>query len=139
MSSAESNHTIRAILEANAAFYRAFTRGDYAAMAELWARATPVTCFHPGSSLLIGREAVLASWREVLAGPPPFVMRCDHARVQRWAEVALVTCYEGNGELPAHLAATNVFVLEQDRWHMLHHQAGPLSRPLPAPSRATAN
>ena len=32
---------------------------------------------------------------------------------------------------PAHLAATNIFVLEEGRWRMVHHHAGPLSVPEP--------
>jgi hypothetical protein len=39
-----------------------------------------------------------------------------------------VTCYEGNAHQPAHLAATNVFVLEDGQWRMVHHHAGPLAR-----------
>jgi hypothetical protein len=122
------------ILRANAAFYRAFSRGDYPAMAELWARQAPVACIHPGSPVLTGRQAVLESWREILGNPPPFEMRCESPTVHRLGEAAVVTCYEANGKHPAHLAATNVFVLEEGSWRMVHHQAGPLSRPRPSQS-----
>jgi ketosteroid isomerase-like protein len=123
-----------AVLRANAEFYRAFTAGDFAAMSALWSEQTEITCFHPGSALIRGRTAVLAAWRQIIAEPAPFEMHCDHARVQLLPAAAIVTCYEGNGDQPAHLAATNVFVLEQERWRMLHHHAGPLSRPMPRPS-----
>ena len=43
-----------AVLEANHEFYRAFSRGDYPAMSELWARHAPVACLHPGARLLSG-------------------------------------------------------------------------------------
>jgi hypothetical protein len=45
-------------------------------------------------------------------------------------DTAIVTCYEGGSDEPAHLAATNVFVLEDEAWRMVHHHAGPLARPV---------
>jgi ketosteroid isomerase-like protein len=128
------------ILRANASFYRAFTAGDYAAMSQLWAKRTPLICFHPGAPALFGRELVLESWRQILREPPPFEMRCDHARAQLIGELAIVTCYEGNGEHPAHLGATNVFAREDGAWRLVHHHAGPLSAPIPrSPSGARLN
>jgi hypothetical protein len=136
---AGTNHsrTEAAVLQANATFYRAFTHGDYAAMSELWAEQVPVACLHPMAPALVGRRAVLESWRELLGEPPPFELRCDRPVVHVLGEVAVVTCYEGNGDRPAHLAATNVFVLEGARWRMVHHQAGPLAAPIARPVSST--
>ena len=129
-----------AIAQANESFYRAFTQGSYKAMADLWARSAPVACFHPGSPALTGRDSVLESWKMILREPPPIAMRCDRAIVHLLGETAVVTCYEGNGDHPAHLAATNVFVLEAGHWRMVHHHAGPLSRSIPkAPATSTLN
>jgi ketosteroid isomerase-like protein len=129
------------VLLANARFYEAFTRGDVAAMAELWAERAPVTCIHPLSPPLAGRKAVLESWKQILRSPPPVALRCARPSVHRLStEIAIVTCYEGEGSRPAHLAATNVFAFEGGRWRMVHHQAGPLSRPVPtAPESPTLN
>jgi ketosteroid isomerase-like protein len=117
-----------AIQSANSSFYRAFSAGDYAAMAKLWAERAPISCVHPGMPALLGREAVMESWRQILNGSAPFVMRADHTQVLMHGELAIVTCYEGNADQPAHLAATNVFVLEADAWRLVHHHAGPLAR-----------
>jgi ketosteroid isomerase-like protein len=117
-----------AVLRANATFYRAFTACDYAAMSKLWAERAPVACLHPGAPVLVGRESVLESFRQLLRGPAPLEMRCDQARVHLLSETAIVLCYEGNARLPAHLAATNVFTLEDQEWRMIHHHAGPLAR-----------
>ena len=137
---AESTHaaTQAEVLEANATFYRAFSNGDYVAMSELWAQRAPVTCFHPGSRALVGRSAVLDTWKQILGGPPHLQLRCDQPIVRVLGEMAFVICYEGSDDEPAHLAATNVFVLEEGRWRMVHHHAGPISRPVPrsAPPRA---
>jgi len=129
--SSSKNPVEAAVLRANASFYRAFTRGDLQAMNALWAQHAPVSCLHPGATVLRGRQNVLSAWRQIIAEPAPFEMRCDQAEVQVYANTtAVVTCYEGNGDRPAHLAATNVFVLEAGEWKLVHHQAGPLARPL---------
>ncbi len=137
---AESTHatTQAEVLDANATFYRAFTDGDYAAMSELWAQRAPVTCFHPAARALIGRSAVLDTWRQILGGPSRLKLRCDQPVVRVVGETAIVICYEGSNDEPAHLAATNVFVLEDGRWRMVHHHAGPISRPVArsGPSRS---
>src|SRR5215472_1959268 len=116
------------VLLANARFYGAFSKGDFAGMADLWAEHAPVTCIHPLSQALSGREAVLQSWKSILSAPIRGVLRCVRPCVHLVSErVAIVTCYEGEGGQDAHLAATNVFILESGRWRMVHHQAGPLS------------
>ncbi len=125
--------TKAAVLSANASFYRAFTDSDYAAMSELWADHAPVSCIHPGARTLIGRDAVLQSWKQILGGASRFELRCREPVVHVARDAAIVTCYEANDDEPAHLAATNVFVLEGGRWRMVHHQAGPLSSPVPKP------
>jgi len=131
--------TERAVLAANAVFYRAFNEGDYAAMSELWAARSPVACLHPGDLLLVGQQQVLSRWREILAPRPAFALRCDRPTVQAFGAMAIVYCYEGVNDEPAHLAATNVFVREGEEWHMAHHHAGPLATPLPNPRAANLN
>jgi len=118
------------VLAANASFYRAFTEGDLVSMQALWAREAPLSCLHPGMPALAGRAKVLESWARILERPPPAPMTCAEARVQLLGETALVLCYEGSGDNPSHLAATNVFVLEAGTWRLVHHHAGPLSRPI---------
>lgn len=119
-------------LAANAEFYRVFNEGDFAAMRALWAHDQPVACLHPGQPLLLGREAVLEAWHQILSQQPGFDLRCDDARVQLFGDTAIVYCYEAGGSEPAHLVATNVFVREQSEWRMVHHHAGPLATPRPA-------
>jgi hypothetical protein len=134
MSEAKRTDAEAGIVRANDSFYRAFTEGSYRAMAELWARSAAVACVHPGAPAIVGRESVLDSWRMILREAPSLPMRCDGVIVNLLGEVAVVTCYEANGDHPAHLAATNVFVLEDGSWRMVHHQAGPLSRSIPRPA-----
>jgi hypothetical protein len=119
------------VLAANKSFYRAFSAGDPVAMGEIWAKHAPVTCLHPASPVLVGRELVVESWKRILRETPSFELRCDQPVVNVMGEFAIVTCYEANGQQPAHLAATNIFVLEEGSWRMVHHHAGPLSTPIP--------
>jgi len=132
MSSLKPRSVEAAVLQANAHFYRAFSRGDFVAMSQLWAQQAEVTCLHPGATLLRGHADVLSAWRQLISEPSPLEMRCEQPTVQIYETTAVVTCYEGNGDQPAHLAATNVFVLEAGEWRMVHHQAGPLAQLLRA-------
>jgi ketosteroid isomerase-like protein len=128
-----------AVLEANQAFYTAFTRGDFQAMSQLWAEHAPSACLHPGMNVIAGRGAVLDTWRQILQQVAGVEMACRAPRVHVLGEVALVTCLEANGKHPAHLVATNVFVLEGGRWRMVHHHAGPLSQSVPEAAAGGSN
>jgi len=130
MSPADPLQAPAQVLAANAAFYDAFSQGDQTRMSSLWASHSTVTCAHPGMQILLGREAVLKSWKTILRVAPEVPLRCFAPRVQLLGDTAVVTCYEGAGTGPAHLAATNVFVLEVGEWKMAHHHAGPLQQPL---------
>lgn len=120
----------QAVLEANTEFYEAFAASDVGAMADVWARKEVVVCIHPGWQALRGREQVMASWRAIFTGGSPPV-RCTDAAVTLMDQMAVVVCVE---RLPdAKLAATNIFVLEDGLWKMVHHHAGPFAeRDLPA-------
>src|ERR1039457_4591763 len=72
-----------AILAANAAYYRAFTSADFAAMSRLWADDN-VSCIHPGWPVLLGRQAILESYREILRNP-------DQERIDPRNETLLAT------------------------------------------------
>ena len=120
-----ASETERAVLLANASFYDAFGQRNIAAMDAAWARQSPVTCVHPGWDVLVGRDAVLASWRDILGGQGAPPIMCTNAVVYLYGETASVVCIE---RLPGGaLVATNVFVREDGRWRMVHHHAGPIA------------
>jgi ketosteroid isomerase-like protein len=129
-----------AVLEANRDFYRAFSDCDFDAMSRLWAERAPVACMHPGIPVIVGRSRVLASWKRVLENAEEgWKMSCRGARAHVWGDAAFVTCFEASGDGPAHLTATNVFVLEDGHWRMVHHQAGLLSEPIPTSASPDAS
>jgi len=96
-------------------------------MSQLWARDHVVACLHPGRKALLGRDAVMASWRAILDSPEAPKLQVAEAVVVVVVvgEVAFVTCIEQIGD--ARLAATNVFAVEQGEWRMVHHHASPMS------------
>ena len=112
------------VLSANLEFYRAFTTQDLVAMEGLWARGLPVSCVHPGWAPLRDRQAVMQSWRDILANPDAPRLMCHEEEAALYGELAVVTCEEdlGNGTL----IATNIFAKEDGAWRLVHHHAGPL-------------
>ena len=120
-----------AVLTANLAFYSAFGLHDFPAMDALWARRAQVLCLHPGWSAIVGRAAVMKSWRTILAkNGEPFHIQCHAEQAFLYGDFAIVLCEE---ELPGGvLAATNVFVREDAQWRMVHHQASAIIPPYPA-------
>ena len=113
-----------AVLAANRAFYRAFLERDLAAMDALWATVGAVACIHPGWDALIGRAAVMASWRDIFTQPT--AIACRDERVLIHGDSACVICHETLGGAPAGgvLVATNLYVRQDGAWRLIHHHAG---------------
>jgi hypothetical protein len=116
---------------ANEAFYLAFESRDLAAMDHLWSQSREVICVHPGWRALIGRRAVMDSWRSILGNPQQGSVSFYGAECRLLeAGLAAVVCYELAG--PATMIATNLFVEEDGRLSMIFHQAGYCANP-PSP------
>jgi ketosteroid isomerase-like protein len=112
------------ILAANAAYYRAFSSSDFAAMSRIWADDN-VSCIHPGWPVLIGRQAILESYREILRNPNQERIEPRNETVMVAAGEARVFCVEFVGG--AALATTNMFRRVGGEWRMTHHQASPIA------------
>ncbi len=113
-----------AILAANAAYYRAFSTGDFAAMTRIWAE-DGVSCVHPGWPALVGRDDILDSYRGILASRTrPRIAHQDDTVIMTGDEgrVLCVEIVEG-----AALAATNIYRRVGRVWRMVHHQASPIA------------
>jgi len=128
-----------AVLDANHDFYRAFGEADFEAMSRVWAARATTVCLHPGLPPIVGRSAILASWKEILEPPEKWEMMCRAPRAHVMGNSAFVTCLEASGNKPAHLVATNIFVLEDGHWRMVHHHAATLSELVPASSSPDAS
>jgi ketosteroid isomerase-like protein len=113
-----------AILAINAAYYRAFSSGDFAAMSRIWGE-DGVSCVHPGWPALIGRDDILESYRGILESR-------NRVRIAHQDDVAIIVGDEGRVlcvEIVegAALAATNIYRRIGGAWRMVHHQASPIA------------
>jgi ketosteroid isomerase-like protein len=128
------------ILAANAAYYSAFATADFAAMSRIWADGD-ATCIHPGWPALVGRAAILESYRQILSNPEQERIEPRNATVIVAGEEARVLCVEFVGG--AALAVTNLFRLIEGAWRMTHHQASPIAalveEPAPQPPSKRLN
>ena len=114
-----------AVLFANERFYNAFAQGNFEEMEAIWALEVAVSCLHPGHPPLFGQQAVLESWQLILQEGGTEGIQCASPLVSLYGELATVICYESLQG--GHLLATNIFLLQQNEWKMVHHQAGPTS------------
>jgi hypothetical protein len=109
------------VLRVNHEFYSAFRSGDYARMDEIWAQNHDVSVFHPNWDGIEGRDAVMASWFEVMVvGEPPMVIVGDESVIVTGRR-AMVLCTEAFDS--TRIVASNLFVFEDGDWKMTHHQA----------------
>ena len=113
------------VLKVNGLFYQAFAERNLGLMEQVWANTVPVSCVHPGWSVLDDRTTILDSWRMILEGDDFPNVLADSAEVTFYGEVAVVVCFETVGD--RRLIATNLFVLEDGDWRLAHHHAGPLA------------
>ena len=116
------------VLFANEAYYVAFQNGDFETMESLWARSVAVTCIHPGSQHLMGWNLVMESWKSILANGDLPNMEVVNPVANVYGNLAVVLCYEVFQEVT--LVATNIFVKEDNKWKIIHHQAGGSPKPL---------
>ena len=105
-----------AILAANAAYYHAFATAGFAEMSRIWADED-ISCIHPGWLPLIGRQAVLESYRNILSDDTAIVSGSE----------GRVVCVEIVSGAAIALAATNWFRRIDRAWRMIHHQASPIA------------
>ncbi len=137
------------VLQANSAFYRAFSNKDYEAMENLWLPDASALCIHPSSQALIGAKNVLNSFKEMFSGGNDAFqknkMEPSNLRIAVKGTTAIVTCDEEvytkrfvrgkkrdakntndakNGmELVNKLITTNIFRKVSGNWYMVHHHA----------------
>ncbi|HML06777.1 MAG TPA: nuclear transport factor 2 family protein [Xanthobacteraceae bacterium] len=129
-----------AVLAANAAYYQAFASADFGEMSRIWADED-VTCVHPGWPALIGRRAILESYRKIFGNPNQDRVEPHNAMAMVRGDEGRVICLELIGGDALALAATNWFRRVNEAWRMIHHQASPIAAtlevtaPQPPPGR----
>jgi ketosteroid isomerase-like protein len=121
-----------AVLEANAAFYRAFSAMDLDQMSALWTRDDSISCVHPGWPLLTGREPVIDSWACIFDNAAVMQFDIVDVEVTLEADFAWVVCTErltsvqGGQVAEGRVQTTNLFRKEAGQWLVVHHHGSPL-------------
>jgi hypothetical protein len=113
-----------AILAANAAYYRALQTAKLMEMSRIWAD-DGISCIHPGWSILVGRQPVMESYRDILNDPGrEWIEYCNDTALISGDEgrVFCVEIVDG-----VALATTNWFRRIGGTWRMIHHQASPIA------------
>lgn len=117
---------------AEQAFYEAFRTGNLEAMRETWAAHDSVYCIHPRGDPLLGREAVMESWRDILdRGAVDIHAEPVSSSVGANLAVHLVSeqLLDPEGRIVGLVLATNVYELTDGGWRMLMHHASPAPPP----------
>jgi len=123
--------------QANARFYQAFETLDLARMELVWARGEHVKCVHPGWPILIGWDAVRASWESIFENTAEMRFTLSDVRASACGDLAWVTCTENifsevQGRLGVtSVLATNLFERGPDGWRLVHHHASHILAPAP--------
>ena len=118
-----------AVREANERFYRAFESLNLEAMEAVWAHEDDVECVHPGWDLLVGWDAVRASWEIIFKNTEEIRFTLGDVRIRILGPIARVTCTENilsqsRGKVSVtSVLATNLFERTSGEWQMIHHHA----------------
>jgi len=115
--------------EAEAAFYAAFQRKDLGAMMTVWDDSADIVCVHPGGRMLMGADAVRASWQDIFQRGPMLQFIVDERQRAEDGELALHIVHEhirvGGEMAPAPVLATNAYRRTAHGWRMILHHASP--------------
>lgn len=121
-----------AVLEVNAAFYRAFEKKDLAAMSQTWSQGIDSICVHPGRPALKGWQAIETSWEKIFAKTAYLEIETKIITVNLSADLAYVVLTETvlqvarRRQQKAESMATNVFERMGQQWYLVAHHGSPI-------------
>ncbi len=123
---------LKALQEANDAFYDAFESLEIQKMDEIWIKKDHVKCVHPGWDIRIGWPDVRDSW----------VLIFNHTIKIKFSVCLLDLCVRGglawticnesiatqdkDKWVDGRIISTNLFERHDDGWRMIHHHGSPL-------------
>ncbi|MGK0270122.1 MAG: ketosteroid isomerase-like protein [Cocleimonas sp.] len=119
--------------QVEAAFYKAFGTGDFALMESLYADYG-VSCTHPNSPTIIGRENVINNWEFVLEGISKIII-----------DTEVLSSFKGKGVEVRHILesfdvdyltgkksevyTTSVYILQENGWRIqMQHVSMPKTK-----------
>ena len=122
------------VLAANQAFYDAFSNRSIAEMNLLWWQGTSSLCIHPRGRVLVGWNAIQASWESIFNNTNSLDIDIEVVKVEVDRSVAYVVVLETvlqssrGRSLKAQSTATNLFQKMAQKWYLVHHHGSPIMR-----------
>ena len=114
---------------ANAAYYDAFERKDFATMASLWEPSDRTVCTHPGWPPIHGTDKILQSYASIFNGPQTLQFILTNELVVADGTLAYVSIDENLVDESGSTSSTsglNIFSWNDGRWLMVVHHASPI-------------
>lgn len=117
------------VLEVNKRFYAALEALDLSQMSEVWLHEDWVKCVHPGWGLIVGWENISESWERIFRHTREIRIQLSYVTVRIEGPLAWVCCLEnisnrfGEGVETAQAFSTNLFMLQNGGWLLIHHHA----------------
>jgi ketosteroid isomerase-like protein len=138
----KSDSGLASLDEVEQAFYRAFERGDLAAMMAVWGDGDELLCIHPMGPALRGHEAVEASWRDILSGGVEMRFSIEPVHAYQTADTVVRVVIEhiavAGGKRVAPMVSTNLYRHTAQGWRLFVHHASPApEQPHHAPDAGT--
>ena len=113
---------------ANAAYYDAFERKDFATMASLWEPSERTVCTHPGWPPIHGTDKILPSYAGIFNGPQTLQFILTNESAEIVGDLGWVTLDENlvQGGTTGTVAATNIYAHFEGVWKLVAHHGSPV-------------
>ncbi|XP_042038732.1 F-box protein SKIP8-like isoform X1 [Salvia splendens] len=111
----------RAVVTANAEFFRRVRERLVQGMRQFWLHADYVKCFHPNGDSFSGYNAVMGSWQILLGREDVAAFQIQDVRVRVMSNVAWMTMKVYHEIVPGLFNMTNIYELHDGRWYMVHY------------------
>lgn len=118
----------------NLRFYRAFEALDLPMMRTVWLPDNYVKCVHPGAEMIVGYDAVMASWKQIFEHTDRIRFSVRDIDVRVIGSMAWVTLTESvetgfsEHERGTVVAASNLYEKRDGAWFMIMHHSSPMLR-----------
>lgn len=127
--------SLEGLIEANAAFYKAFEGLDIHAFRQLNMASKGDVCVHPGWRPLSGWADIEHSWVGIFEHTTYMQIVPSEVNAQLHGEVGWISCFEniysfvGVERMLGQVVATNIFKWTEDGWKLVLHHGSPVLQP----------
>ena len=126
---------IKEIKKINERFYEAICNANLSLMEELWAKTDEAKCVHPGWPIIFGWEKIRESWQTIFRTGGLADIEISNVYIDINGSSAWLNCTErlsyviDDQVIITMAQTTNIFELNEEKWHMVLHHASPMPIP----------